>query len=111
VHGLVQFALVHSLLIRVYVVWCGLPHHSHIGPTQTPVLSITPNEKSGRPSLLPITQIIKTMASALYHAGANLSSLYIIPLHGKVSLYVQEAPELCEWFAFEKLIHKLLIWD
>jgi hypothetical protein len=51
------------------------------------------------------------MESALYHAGANLSSLDIIPLHGKASLYIQEAPELCECVAFEKLMHKLLVWD
>jgi hypothetical protein len=33
------------------------------------------------------------MANAMYHAGANLSSLDIIPLHGEVSIYIEEAPD------------------
>jgi hypothetical protein len=87
-HGLVQFALVQCLLIRVYVDRFGLLQHSYVDPPQTPVLWVTPIRKSGWPSLLTITQIIQTMASALYHAGANLSSIDIIPLHGEVSLYI-----------------------
>jgi hypothetical protein len=51
------------------------------------------------------------MTSALYRAGANLSSVDIIPLHGEVSIYIQEAPDLREWVAFEKLINKLSVWD